>query len=913
MPIPLLKTKFYIPPSHPLLVVRQRLTDRLSDALQLGSRLVLVSAPAGYGKTTLLSDWVRRVQQADTPACFCWLSLDVEDNDIYRFWRYLIAALQTAHSDTACELMEQLNSSPPPPIAQLLVMLINDLANLPSPLVLILDDFHLIENKAILDSMTYLLEHLPDNMHIVIATRADPAVPIHRLRGRSQLIELRSADLRFTPQEANDFLNQRLDIELGQEEMDVLETRIEGWVTGLQMAALSMQGRQDWRSFLASFRGSHHYILEYLTEEVIGRQPAPVQAFLMQTALFDRFCAALCDAAIQLDEDESTPSLVGSRQILAYLETSNLFLVPLDNERIWFRYHHLFSDLLQARLHLLDPGLVEQLYLRASRWCEENQLHGEAIQYAIRGKHFERAAEMLEQRNLEMWARSSVVQMRMVNDIPYEIIRTRPWLMLGLLWTCVITGQYSRALSIIVDLEQVIHDRRELPDMDKISGFAAAVRAYIAELQGQKADIGELFTNAMTVLKLDRTGIGNSASFMLGYVLYINGRFAEAERILFPGADADLNHYMTNSLPISMSRVGKIRSISGHLQSAADLYRQNLDEMEKRGVWRYYLSGLMNIGIADVLREWNDLAGAESHAQAGIHRNNDWNIPHAAASGYAVLARIQLALGNAELALETVEIGEKMVGEATILPDARFEIDSAQVRALLASGDVDAAARLVARKGLTPDGELSFRQEMDYLGLARLLLAQEAWSKAHQLLGRMAAEAEAGSRTGRLVEILVLDALSLRAQPALALEALQRALLLGQPERYTRVFLDEGKPLAQLLRLGRQQGLWQTAQLGDYADSLLLSFPTSDLEPEPASIRKDYHPGVADELVEPLSEREIEVLSLLALGMSNREIADQLYISTGTVKTHAHNIYNKLGVKNRTQAIATGRQLGLVD
>jgi LuxR family transcriptional regulator, maltose regulon positive regulatory protein len=912
MPAPLLRTKFYIPPPQPRLVARPRLLDKLAGAFRPGVRLVLISAPAGYGKTTLLSDWIADLQRSASPVQFCWLSLDAEDNDLYRFWRYLIAALQTVNPSVGIDLMEQLASSPPPPIPQLLVMLINDLAALPAPLALVLDDFHVIENKAVQESLAYLLEHLPEKVYLVLSARADPFLPLHRLRGRGQMIELRTADLRFTSEEAAAFMNQRLDVTLGQKEAGVLEARIEGWVTGLQMAALSMQGRQDWRAFLDNFRGSHHYILEYLTEEVISRQPPAVQAFLMQTAILDRFCAPLCDSVVQAGEDQAGGStLKSSDQILAYLETSNLFLVPLDQERQWFRYHHLFSDLLQARLRSLNPGIEVRLYLRASEWFERSELGPEAIRYAIRGKHYERAADLLERSNLEMWARSSVIQMRMVHDIPYEVIRERPWLMLGLLWTFVITGQYGKVMSTLNDLEQIVQMRPELPGVSLISGFTAAVRAYIAELQGKPADLEALYANAMKVLHMDRTGIGNSAGFMLGYVLYINGKFDDADRVLFDSVKTDLESSTTNALPISMSRAGRLRLARGRLHAAADLYRQNLEEIDQRGAWRFYLSGLMNLGLAEVLREWNDLEAAEAQARTGDERNNAWGIPHAIASGCALLARIHLAQGNATLALQTLEAGEKRVGQATILPDARSEIDSAWVRAWLALGDVRSAERLCAKKGVHPQGNLSFRQELDYLSLARVMLAQQGWETAHSLLIRMAAAAVDGGRSGRLTEILVLDALCLfsleRGSFTRALEVLHRALVLGEPEGYARVFLDEGEPLAKLLRLGCQSGQWRSAPLQAYVDRLLAGFSvTAPVSAAPGA------QGPQGTLVEPLSEREVEVLSLLAEGLSNREIGERLYISTGTVKAHAHSIYGKLDVNNRTQAIARARQLGVI-
>jgi LuxR family transcriptional regulator, maltose regulon positive regulatory protein len=681
MPAPLLRTKFFIPLPHPLLIQRPRLIESLENALRLKNRLILLSAPAGYGKTTLISDWAAANQHASTPAIFCWLSLDIDDNDLYRFWRYFIAALQTANSGIGRELVEQLASSPPPPVTQFLVMLMNDLAALQHPLVLVLDDFHVIENKAIQDSLTYLLEHLPEHIHLVLSTRADPSLPLHRFRGRSQLTELRADDLRFTIDEAAAFMKERLGVPLDRKDTELLEARIEGWVTGLQMAALSMQGRQDWRSFLDQFTGSHHYILDYLTEEVISQQPPAVQTFLMRTSIADRFCAPLCDALLDAgDIETATDGFASSQEILSYLESSNLFLVPLDNERKWFRYHHLFGDLLLARLRQLHPGLAEQLYLRASEWSEAQELGLEAIRYAIKGKHFDRAAELLEQRNQEMWAHSSVIQMRMVQDIPHEVIQRRPWLLLGRLWTLVITGQYPLVLPALNELEQAVHDRPEFQGARTILGFTAAVRAYISELQGQKANLDQLYTNAMGVLNTDRTGVGNTAGFMLGYVLYINGRFEDAEPVLFDSVKTDLADNTTNALPISMSRVGRLRAAAGKLHTCAALYQDVLEVMEKRGAWRYYLSGLMNLGLADVLLEWNDVDAAGEQALIGIVRNNDWGIPHAAASGYATQARIQLAQGQARLAMETIESGEEQVGKAVILPDARAEIDAVRVR-----------------------------------------------------------------------------------------------------------------------------------------------------------------------------------------------------------------------------------------
>ncbi|HZW02861.1 MAG TPA: LuxR C-terminal-related transcriptional regulator [Anaerolineaceae bacterium] len=913
MAAPILTTKFYIPPYRPNQLARRRLIDQLEEGMELGHRLTLISAPAGAGKTTLLSEWIARRREKTRRAEFCWLQLEEADNDMPRFWTYLISALQTLVPGLGQTALEEIRSARPVPggatwLEPILTLLLNEIAGLADGLILVLDDYHVLSNPAIHQAIAFWIEHQPPSFHMVFVTRADPPLPLARLRARGQLTELRAADLSFSSRETEVFLNDCMGLALKPEGIQVLAERTEGWIVGLQLAALSMQGRSDTDAFIKAFSGSHHYILEYLTDEVLARQPADVQDFLLETSILDRFCAPLCDTLTCRSGTGAQPPASSAQSILRYLEESNLFLVPLDDRREWFRYHHLFSDLLRARLQQAHHDRVACLHSRAANWCEENGLVLDAVRYALLAPDYPHAVRLLESQVAAIWAGANIPLMRAIQQIPGEFIQQSPALSIARSWWLVLVGQYPAALFPLDAADRALQDDSSR-EAQEYRSFSTVVRAYIQELNGQPSEMSAQGRQAIDFLSDGHPGMRNSAGFMLGYVLFIHGQFDESVRTLHEAVQFDLQNNTTNAIPICMARAAKALQHQGRLQEAEQVLSDCIDTINRRGQWRFYLAGLLNIYLADVLYEKNELDEAINQAREGIDRTELWTIPHAFISGYLAVGRARLAKGDLTGATEALEQAVQHAAGVRFFPDLRSSLEACKVTFWLAQGNLPAADQWPQAHAdqLCEDGPLAFRQEQDLLTFARIFQAQGQPERAERLSGRVADSARRGGSMQNRVQALALQAVTRQSISGFgteaALESLGQALELGEPAGFVRSFADLGPPLTPLLiesaRRGRQAAYCRRL-LGAMGESL----PGSD---------DDGRARVESPLVEPLSERELEVLRLLAGGKSNQEIAETLYLSVGTVKTHAHHIYGKLAVQNRVQAIARSRELGLIE
>jgi LuxR family maltose regulon positive regulatory protein len=916
----LLTTKLYIPPVRPELVPRPRLIERLNAGLH--RKLTLISAPAGFGKTTLLSEWV-----AGCGRPVAWLSLAESDNDPTRFLAYFIAALQTlalsqvegieARQEPAGNIgkgaLSLLHASQPqpPPTEAVLTSLINEVAAIPDRIVLILDDYHMIESSPVDDALTFLLEHLPPQMHLVIATREDPHLPLARLRARGQLTELRATDLRFTSSEAAEFLNQAMGLDLSAEDIAALETRTEGWIAGLQLAAISMQGHKDASSRIKSFTGSHRFVLDYLIEEVLEQRSESVQTFLLRTAVLDRLTGSLCDALTGQEDGQAT---------LETLEHANLFIVPLDEERRWYRYHHLFADLLRQRLRQTQPHWVLKLHHRASEWYERNGFIDEAIEHALRAEDFERAAHLIEEHVDAIWLRGENTKLRRWLDwLPVEVVYSKPHLCIFHAWLLFTSGQQDAAERCLQVVDQALdpsnycatetspieEDQPPGSDRMKLRGRVAAIRTFVASYRSDASEIIKHARQALEYLPEQDLTWRSTATVALGDAYSFVGELAAAYRVRLEALEASKaagNIYM---ILIASVKLAITMRQQGQLEQVIEINQQQLQLANENGLSQTVVIGWLLATWGVVLADLNDLDGALHQAKKGVELTERGGDVAMLGWSYVCLTRVLYSRGDMAGAEEIIQKMENVAREFTVPPWITNQMAAWQARIWLAQDKLDAASQWVEKRGLAPDKEPIYVGGLEYGVLARILLAQGRLDETITLLQRMLEPAQAGGHTTRVIEILRLQALAFQAggDTAQAMTALKRALTLAEPGGFIRIFVDEGPSMARLLYEAVTRGI-----APDYARRLLAAFPVT--EPEQTGPSKTQAPK--SDLIEPLSERELEVLQLIAEGLTNPEIASRLFLSLNTVKVHTRNIYGKLGVHSRTQAVARARALGVL-
>jgi len=885
--VPLLTTKLYSPPPRPDLLSRPRLVRRLEEGLRPGHRLTLISAPAGYGKTTLLSEWVA---QTDRPVA--WLSLDEADNDPVRFWTYLIAALQQVEPDLGRGIPEALRSPQRPPIESLLTPLINQIATLVEPVVLVLDDYHLISARQIQEGMTFLLEHQPGTLHLLIATRADPPLPTFRLRARGQLDELRSDNLRFTAEETKAFLNAVMGLDLTPEDAHVLEARTEGWIVGLQLAALSLRDRDDTSEFIAAFGGSHHYVLEYLIEEVVRRRPEPVQRFLMETSILDRLCGPLCNTVTGESDGDA---------MLTHLHQRNLFITPLDDERRWFRYHHLLTDLLQNLLRKeRSPEQIRALHRRASDWYAQNGMAIEAVNHALTTKDFDRVAELVEQNSLAMVTRGELsTLLRWIDALPQDLALSRPWLCIHQAWPLTFAGKRGAVEPLLQQIERHVSPDDAAPEEKEILGHVAAMRAMLCTMHGDMRQAVEMAHQADELLPTGSLGPRSVISFAFANAYYAQADLAKAEQALTEKLETGRASDNLWILVRSLCDLADLRVIQGRRREALDLVQEALQEAEQRRARQFGTVGYVLVKLGELLHERNDLTTATGYVLEGIDLMQGWQQPYELVSGYTVLAAVRQAENDAQGAMAALRNAEEIRKRHPDYYRLNHLVRLCRVRLHLSQHGAEEAARQAQEARLGETGPRIYR-ERELIALAHVLVAHEKWDEALRLLAQLAETAETEGRFGRLIEILVLQAVAWQGlgDTARALTALERALTLGEPEGYVRVFMEHGEPMARVLRKAVRRNI-----APDYVSRLLDALGVEAEEPAPTS---------PSPLFEPLTDREVEVLRLLGEGYSNRQIADALFITLNTVKKHTSNIYGKLGVRSRTQAVVRAQKLGLL-
>ena len=872
----------------------------------MGCKLTLISASAGFGKTTLVGDWIAG---CGLPAA--WLSLDEGDSDITRFLMYLVAALQRVSNNIGVDVLAALQSPQPPQSESILTALLNEIATVPDTFILIIDDYHVVDAKPVDEALAFLLEHMPPQMHLVIATREDPSLPLARLRARGQLTELRAADLRFTPGEAAEFLNQVMGLKLSAEEIAALESRTEGWIAGLQLAALSMQGREDIASFLQAFTGSHRFVLDYLIEEVLQRQHEHIHNFLLQTAILDHFCGSLCNAVTERED---------GKEMLDVLERSNLFTIPLDDQRQWYRYHHLFAEVLQARLIDEQPDRVFALHKRASEWYEQNGSAAEAIRHALAAKDFERAAILVELAVPEMRRNrqgATVTELGWLKALPDELIHLRPVLSVAYAYALFGGGELEAVEARLRDAERWLEataDTAGMIVMDKeafrrLPGMIALLRTAQALARG---DMSETVKNARRVLEVapknDYLMLGGAAS-TLGLAAWASGDLDTARRMIADGmANVRRAGYISPAIGDAIT-LADIQIAQGRLHEAMTTYEHGLQWATASGAPVLRGAADMYVGMSNLHYEHNDLQTATQHLLTSQALGELAGLPQNPYRWCAAMARIRRAQGDLDDALKLLDQAERLYN-GNFSPNVR-PIATRKTRVWLAQGRLGEAFSWVREQGLSAEDELSYMKEFDHITLARVFLARYqsdrsdgSISGAVGLLDRLLTAAEQAHRKGSAIEILVLQAIVNHTQVNLpaALMLLQHALALAEPEGYIRIFLDEGSSMMQLLREAAARGI-----MPDYTGKLLAGFEAEKRRSEGKSPLPPTQP-----LIEPLSQRELEILHLIAQGLSNRQIGERLFLALDTVKGHNRKIFDKLQVQSRTEAIVRARELGLL-
>jgi LuxR family maltose regulon positive regulatory protein len=901
----ILATKLFIPPPRPKLVPRPRLTERLKRGL--AGKLTLISAPAGFGKTTLISECIDNDQYHAA-----WISLDEEDNDQTRFLSYLIASIQTIDVNIGKRALGFLQLSQPPPIESILTTLLNEIAIVKNNFILVLDDYHVIDSEPIDQGLTFLLDHLPPQLHVVITTRKDPNLPLPRFRVRSQLTELRATDLRFTPSEATDFFNQAMDLNLSVDDIERLESRTEGWIAGLQLAALSIEGRDDKSGFIQAFAGHDRYVVDYLVEEVLKGQSENIRSFLLQTSILNRLSGPLCDAVTQRKD---------SKKMLDILERSNLFIVSLDDKREWFRYHHLFADVLHAHSKDEHPDHIPNLHLKASEWFEKNDFPADAIRHALAARNYERAAALIEQAWPEMESEfQDTAWLNWANALPEELFTNRPVLNVAKAWALLTVGDVKSAEKRLNDAADIIESSKIANNQSDtwidsilvadekqyrfLPSSMAMARAYIAQIHGDIPATVELAHQALDLLPEEDHLRNGAISALLGLAHWTNGDLDTA--------------YQTFSTAINNMRIGgnilfalsanyglaELRIAQGQLQEAIHIYDETLQFVTKEGGIFLMIAASMELGLSELIREKGDLEKASQHllksreygAQSALP---DWHYRYCLAE-----SRMLEIQGDFNKAIQKFQKAEELYFKNP-MPDVR-PLPAIQARLWIRQGRLDKVQNWVREQNLSTDMQLSYLKEYEHITLARFLIAQyisenkdSFLEKTIDFLKRLLSNAENGNRIGSQIEILILLSIvsEIHGDTQQSLESLERALNLARPENYIQVFLDEGQTLVELLEKILAS---KSTDLSSYVEKLISAF------------RVSHHIVDKHGLSETLSERELEVLRLLDAGLSNKQIMEDLFLSLSTVKTHIRNLYSKLEVHSRTEAIKKAREIDLL-
>lgn len=937
----ILQTKLHIPPLRSGLVLRHQLHAKLDANVTASNdfmhKLTLVSAPAGFGKSTLIANWAHGQRDSNDQIGYCWVSLDQGDNEPIRFWSYVVAALRTTAPDFAMSIQTILQSdrSPADDIVRttLPTTLINELVSVDGSFVLILDDFHLVTSTVIHESLAFLIDHAPTSFHLMLITRRDPLLPLARMRAQSQLFELRAQDLRFTQDEMVRFFQGTVEVPLSSEQIIAVDERTEGWIAGIQLAALSLRSQENADQFIANFAGSNRYILDYLVDEVLVQQPSDIQRFLLYTSILERMSAPLCDTLLRsaqesrLDgfdqESQEGERMIGdavshqSQTILQELEEANLFIIPLDTERQWYRYHHLFADLLRHRLRNTHREQIETLHRRACDWLAAHRFADEAMQHAIALGDENVLGELIERFGEQMFGQGEIVTiLRWFDALTTEYIGQHPYLAFLKAWAHGMLGHIQAAESLL----ECIESSEEAEDF---RGEVAALRGTLALADGN-VDTGiEYLLQAWNLLEENHALMGATA-VSLGVAHEVRGATQDAVEAFSIALriGRQTNHLSTSLIALSM--LASLQNLQGELWAAHELYQQALETIADQKNAVPGIASVIYIGYAQLLYLRNDLDGAENYIRQGLRYIEHTGQLGNPARAFVTSALVEFANHNVQAAFASLTRGERVLDRLN-LSYYKSHIDGYRARLHLRSGNMRAAVDWLQSWQQSGPQNRGHRYEGEMLTAARIFAAQGNQEQALALVTQVEKSTEVAGRKGRLSEARLLKALiawSARDE-ATAFTLLEQVLLQAEPAWTIRPFIDEGESMRSLLvqwKKSSNHHMFFTrdgGQVGEYVDNILKAFPHQDEEASFSTTHSpDRHPSTppspASSLIEPLSDREIDVLRLLAQGLSNQQMADQLIIAHGTVKRHLANIYGKLGVNNRTQAVATARDLNLL-
>jgi LuxR family maltose regulon positive regulatory protein len=838
--------------------------------------------------------------------------LEDADNDPARFLAYLVSALRYALGEGIGEgVLASLRLPEFPPVEAVVGALSNELADVRyEEVTIVLDDYHVIHSGPIHEATSFLLEHLPENVHLVISGRADPPLPLAKLRARDQVTEIRAAELRFSTEEAAAFLKGVMGLTLSAADVAALEEVTEGWIAALQLAALSMRDREDVSGFVETFSGSNRHVLDFLTEEVLERQPEGVREFLLKTSVLERMSAALCDALTGRKDGQ---------QMLKRLEYDNLFVIALDDERRWYRYHHLFADVLRSRLQREQPEKIRELHRRAAEWYEQNGWTSEAVRHALAAQEHDRAADLVEHVARKLWNRGEVMTLLgWLEELPEETRRRRPQLLLqysaALLWV----GRLDDVEPLVQEIERAVgvseqgRDENLRTSADEplrqiLLGGAAATRSWHAYLKGEPHGAIALARRALELLPETDLELRTFAAFRLAEA-YRTADDLEAASAAF-AETAELGRAAGHDYLVlkAMSRQAELQMARGRLRSADHVLQRTLRFAVEQGGNSLPATGEVHVIIGELLYEWNELKAAARRLKEGIRLAERMGQFETLVDGYVALSRLEMAQGPAENALESAREANSLA-QRSGAGEAIVEAAAWNARLHLARSDLTAAVLELERIAGVPAVSVSMVRETVQITRARLTVARGEHEEALRLLEELRQSAEAARRTGKLIEILTLQAVALweRSKREQAVGTLTRALALAEPEGYLRTFVDEGAAMGELLSATVEARQRSHPDAATQIPARYLAKLLALLAQESAA------PGAGERLSEPLSERELEVLALVAAGKANVEIASSLFVSLSTVKTHINNLYRKLGVSSRTQAIARARKLDLI-
>jgi LuxR family maltose regulon positive regulatory protein len=927
-PSTLLRTKLHVPHPRRVLVSRPRLLAQLDDGFS--GPVTLIAAPPGFGKTTLLSDWIaqRKVRAA-------WVSLSPDDDDPARFWAYVIAALETLQAGVGEHALALLSSREAYSLETILTALINAVATFPWDFSLILDDYHVIDNPHVHSALTFLISHAPSQMHVILSTRADPPLPLAGWRARGASVEIRAADLRFTSDEASHFLSGIMGLNLARGEVVALERRTEGWIAGLQLAAMALRG-QDVAyipRFITAATSSNRYLFEYFIEEVLEAQAPGVQHFLRQTSMLERMSAPLCDAVTGRNN---------SQEILDYLEHAGLFVVALDAERHWFRYHPLFADVLQKVLEQADPDSEPGLHRRAALWFAEHHLVPEAITHALAASDHEQAAGLIETAGMETLGHGEVTTLlKWIAALPAELVRLRPRLSIYYASALMIAGRFEEVEPLLQEAEQSLPPAGADSETTALTSLLAAMRATLAVLFGDVSRMVDLAQFALDCLPDDPVGMTGIRSWIRGLAYVFGSQPAAASRSLSEAISASQAAGCACMAGLETYAYGLLELERGHLAQATIAHRRAMALLAERGEAETPVAGLVYLGMGELLRVQNDLAEARAYVLEGLRLAGELGNPAVLVQGYVSLAWLKQAQGDTEGALETLDEAEELA-QGRVWSRSLDLLRAHRARLLLAQGDAvtpDAWAREVAPRVAQQlgSGEQLLLSQIEVMTWAQVQIMQGQPDEAMDALEVLRAGAADSGWLRLHIGSTALLALAwhTKGDSSKALTMLEEALALAEPEGHLRSFADYGLPMARLLAEGARRAPWSRPGLQSYVTRLLAAFdatggngihdgsPGPESGPDrlgtelglaqtPRAPSKHAASAHASLLADPLSDRELEVLRLLASALSNQEIADRLFVSVATVKTHAHHIYEKLGVLDRQHAALRAGELGLL-